>query len=591
MLDIINNTSKLLGDDLKNEIKSGSKLRIAASCFSIYAYSALKAELEKIDELKFLFTTPTFVEEQVSDNIKHERREFYIPKGLCGTDFEIRLKNQMTQKAIARECAEWIRNKVKIKTLKEPVATQSMINIDFGNKCVHYTPVNGFTTADLGYEKNNSNLVGIVKTDMAEQSKFFIDKPTNLIVQLDQNLTEEDFVKYLFQVEMLQEVSEISAKTAKTQVKRAFRSFISKAPIKDGEYAGNIYKCKSVVLLATRLVIQAIGRICRTNMKSKNIYIFADSRIADYIDSSVTEGRNYNCEFIELLDAISSQNLNIEEGSLEEAASLKSVRVNRFINSMMPNKGMNEDWTDERIERWQQLRELVLISPTMSKAEVDKNFIAYNFYVQLPTRGNALYYSEEKDFNNITVSFRKSHLTEQCISAEAAKLTDLMRIDFLRKYFENHGWATCFEPNDFIMAPPLFNNIYRGALGEVVGKAIFYRYANVPLEDITENKIFEFFDYKVPDVAVYVDFKNWHETSNFDDEQMTAHIISKAKECKAKCVIIANILSDSRYQIRKKTIEGIELLILPSLLLQDKENSVNKAAWDEIRRCVCEYAD
>lgn len=257
----------------------------------------------------------------------------------------------------------------------------------------------------------------------------------------------------------------------------------------------------------------------------------------------------------------------------------------------MPNKGMNEDWTDERIERWQQLRELVLTSPTMSKSEVDKNFIAYNFYVQLPTRGNTLYYSEEKDFNNITVSFRKSHLTEQCVSAEAAKLTDLMRIDFLRKYFENHGWATCFEPNDFIMAPPLFNNIYRGALGEVVGKAIFYRYANVQLEDITENKIFEFFDYKVPGAAVYVDFKNWHETSNFDDEQMTAHIISKAKESNAKCVIIANILSDSRYQIRKKTIEGIELLILPSLLLQDKEKSVNKAAWDEIRRCICEYAD
>ena len=141
------------------------------------------------------------------------------------------------------------------------------------------------------------------------------------------------------------------------------------------------------------------------------------------------------------------------------------------------------------------------------------------------------------------------------------------------------------------MAPPLFNNIYRGALGEVVGKALFYRYANVQLEDITENKIFEFFDYKVSGAVVYVDFKNWHETSNFDDEQMTAHIISKAKECKAKCVIIANILSDSRYQIRKKAIEGIELLILPSLLLQDKENSLNKAAWDEIRRCFCEYAD
>lgn len=174
MLDIINNTSKLLGDDLKSEIKSGSKLRIAASCFSIYAYAALKEELEKIDELKFLFTVPTFVEEQVSDNIKHERREFYIPKGLCGTDLEIRLKNQMTQKAIARECAEWIRTKVKIKTLKEPVATQTMINIDKGDVSINYTPVNGFTTSDLGYEKNISNLVGIMKSDIAETSKYFI---------------------------------------------------------------------------------------------------------------------------------------------------------------------------------------------------------------------------------------------------------------------------------------------------------------------------------------------------------------------------------------------------------------------------------
>ena len=178
MLDIINNTSKLLGDDLRKEIKYGSRLRIAASCFSIYAYATLKSELEKIDELKFLFTTPTFIDEQVSDKLRKEKREFYIPKlsesGLCGTEFEIRLKNQMTQRAIARECAEWIKNKVKIKTLKSPVATQSMISIDNCGTYTHYTPVNGFTTSDLGYEKNDSNLVGIMKSDIAEQSRFFI---------------------------------------------------------------------------------------------------------------------------------------------------------------------------------------------------------------------------------------------------------------------------------------------------------------------------------------------------------------------------------------------------------------------------------
>ena len=71
MLDLINNTTKLLGDDLKREIKTGSRLRIAASCFSIYAYDALKEELESIEDLKFLFTTPTLIGEQIKDSVKN----------------------------------------------------------------------------------------------------------------------------------------------------------------------------------------------------------------------------------------------------------------------------------------------------------------------------------------------------------------------------------------------------------------------------------------------------------------------------------------------------------------------------------------
>lgn len=180
MIEIINNRTKLLGDDLKREIKNGSKLRIAACYFSIYAYDALKEELDQIDELKFLFTTPTFIGEKVNDNIKKEKREFYIPKlsesGICGTEFEIKLKNQMTQRAIARECADWIREKVKIKTLKESYNTQTMLNVNYGDSAIHYTPLNGFTTSDLGYEKKNDKLVGIMKSDDAEQSKYFINE-------------------------------------------------------------------------------------------------------------------------------------------------------------------------------------------------------------------------------------------------------------------------------------------------------------------------------------------------------------------------------------------------------------------------------
>ena len=68
-MEIIDNINRLLGDDLKQVLKPGSKLKVAASCFSIYAYEALKAELEKIDSLQFIFTSPTFVP---GEGITHE---------------------------------------------------------------------------------------------------------------------------------------------------------------------------------------------------------------------------------------------------------------------------------------------------------------------------------------------------------------------------------------------------------------------------------------------------------------------------------------------------------------------------------------
>ena len=115
-MEIIDNINKLLGDDLKEGLSFGSRLRIAASCFSIYAYEALKEELQGVEELQFVFTSPTFVPDEVSDKVHKEHRRFHIPKlqretSLYGTEFEIRLKNELTQKAIAKECAQWIRSK------------------------------------------------------------------------------------------------------------------------------------------------------------------------------------------------------------------------------------------------------------------------------------------------------------------------------------------------------------------------------------------------------------------------------------------------------------------------------------------------
>jgi len=173
---LINNVSETLKDDLATEIKQGSKLSIAAACFSIYAFEELKKELKNIDELRFIFTSPTFTTEKA----KKEKREFYIPRlnrerSLYGTEFEVKLRNELTQKAIAKECAEWIHKKV---TFKSNVTNENMmgfINLDDKN----YMPINGFTTVDLGCERGN-NAYNMVQKTEAPFSNSYIELFDNL---------------------------------------------------------------------------------------------------------------------------------------------------------------------------------------------------------------------------------------------------------------------------------------------------------------------------------------------------------------------------------------------------------------------------
>ena len=168
---LIDNINETLKDNLSIDIKQGSKLSIAAACFSIYAFQELKEELKGIDELRFIFTSPTFTTEKT----KKEKREFYIPRlnrerSLYGTEFEVKLRNELTQKAIAKECAEWIKEKV---TFKSNVTNENMmgfINVDDSN----YMPVNGFTTVDLGCERGN-NAYNIVQKTEAPFSNAYID--------------------------------------------------------------------------------------------------------------------------------------------------------------------------------------------------------------------------------------------------------------------------------------------------------------------------------------------------------------------------------------------------------------------------------
>ena len=168
-MELIDNIGRLWGDDLKQALKPGARLKVAASCFSMYAFEALKDELEQIEELQFIFTSPTFVADEVTDKIRKERKEFHIPKldrerSLYGSEFEIQLRNKLTQRAIAKECASWLRRKAKFVSNRTQAPMQQFACAQSAAGDVAYMPLHGFTAVDLGYQQGNavSNFVNKV---------------------------------------------------------------------------------------------------------------------------------------------------------------------------------------------------------------------------------------------------------------------------------------------------------------------------------------------------------------------------------------------------------------------------------------------
>ena len=155
---VFDNVTEIVRDDMASTISKGSKVSIAAACFSMYAYKELKKQLESVDECRFIFTSPTFVTEKA----EKQKREFYIPRlnresSLYGTEFELKLRNEMTQKAIAKECADWIKRKATFKSNTTGENMGGFVTVANKQQQVAYMPMNGFTTVDIGCERGNNS--------------------------------------------------------------------------------------------------------------------------------------------------------------------------------------------------------------------------------------------------------------------------------------------------------------------------------------------------------------------------------------------------------------------------------------------------
>ena len=412
---------------------------------------------------------------------------------------------------------------------------------------------------------------------------------THLTINPRGPLSREDRTRFLFQVEELQEHGELFPSDAEALIAMAFQPH---GTVKASAALTALRQCQSARLLATRNVIQAVGRICRAFLKSPCIYIFVEKNLIDKMDLDELRKQGYSPELnavIQLRENLSmlpADPLTRNEEVLKKSDKI-AKKAQRMIEGIL-TIAWDGKWEEDMIDIWKRLRETVLKHPTASAETASDDDLIRRLYITSGEPQNRYFYSGFSDFKqSVMVDFGTDRIAfkkrvEKALGMSSKKkredtfihemaeetsgLPYLLKYPGLREYFEEKGYATSFKKADYMMSPAIFHNIYKGAIGEMVGCFILQRELGIALEEITNPECFEVFDFQITE-GVYVDFKHWKTNFLVDHADMVRKIREKLDRIKGKRVYIINIVGDPKFE-PKRSIDG-KVVEIPCLI--DKE--------------------
>lgn len=420
-------------------------------------------------------------------------------------------------------------------------------DIQNGGKVILFSSYNTAGTGqNLQYEIDNREM---------DIDSIYLELPTNILVNASELREESSLIKLIYQYEALKTSGEISRNKAYKNIKAAFKRLMS---ANYGEFFDNsAYKAESVNNHIVKILIQAVGRICRTKNKNSNIDIYVDEKIFEQVDFSVAfrNGRMLNPEFRKVAE------LNLEKPSHEISINLnkandRNMRVKTRIENILNTNRVS--WSDADVAQWNFMREFVLKYPTISKEELyiesKKNYSIKDFYLEARNgeKINHYFYVNESDKESqIFYAYNKGKISSSItINDSGTRLLSLVQIPAVKKAFEINGYALAFKKNDCMILPVVYQNIYKGALGEVAGRAILED-KGIKLEEITDVTKFEKFDFCLAnDRDIYIDFKNWSENDQVDREDYRKKCLSKLEKIGGKKVFIINV-APNNFQIHR----------------------------------------
>ncbi|MCH5171569.1 MAG: hypothetical protein J1F31_01880 [Erysipelotrichales bacterium] len=379
---------------------------------------------------------------------------------------------------------------------------------------------------------------------------LFLDKPTNLFVNMNSSPTEEQLLKFIYQIKCLEEVGFFTLEQANIEIKKGIKRLYHTSTQRI-----RTPRSKHLYMHTAKIILQAIGRICRTNKKNKNIYISFDQQMETELAICKEDLLNIqiNYELRKLLSECKNIKI-IDDQSIHNVNNSKIRKINDRLETLKQFKFESD------IEKWEELRDVVLKHPY----DNDEIHFKYDIYVELKEASNHYYYNLN-EYNEINVTY--SMPNDFCICENSSNLKTLMSINGVKDYFELKGYATSFQKSRYILFPNVFNRIYLGALGEVVGEFLVNKILepfNFKLERIRELERYEKFDF-VFDNDKYIDFKYW---SGMNDKERTAEVnraLKKLDKCQGKICYIINILKPENYDPKLYISADSRLIIIPYL--------------------------
>ena len=401
-------------------------------------------------------------------------------------------------------------------------------------------------------KKTESELVKVNNRDYNCEKDFdavYVELPTNQLVNPRSINSVEETLTNIYQTEELRASGEITENEKENRIKR-----LTTTKNKD---------IQSVREAVWKTVCQGVGRICRTNMKREKIRIFLHEEIAEYLPV-LGEDHIYNPEIECAYKTLQSRAVKHgNEIKYQASAQLKNNYSKALIKDLLDRRPEGA-FKEKNIPIWKSLRELTLKSPIISNEQYENlEYGMKNAFIKLPTPMNKYHYYQENDYSEVTISFSDSANNPYEVSSDSVQLDLLLKIREVCSAFDCYGYSKTWEQGDYALTPVIFNNIYKGALGETAGYEILHS-VGIELKEIEDPSMFELFDFQT-DRHTFVDFKYWKETDQVDEEQQIKKILDKAQVCDAKTIFIINVMAEGDYLIVDKNYDGVRIVQIPYL--------------------------